>query len=555
METRANYVTIGLFVLVVIAGAFFFVYWLHASRDAGERAAIDILFPGSVTGLAVGAPVYFNGIRVGDVSKLSFAGDGSTNVMARLSVDATVPLKKDIKAELGFQGLTGIAYVSLLGGSQQAASLFAGEDGQIPLITADRSAFEDLLQGARDILEKADTTLGTIEKVVTENAPAISSTIQNVDEFSKALAANSGAVETLFKDVGRAANTIADLSDRLQTIVTQVEGLVAEVGPDKVKHVVDNLTAFSDSLGRAGAQVDAVMADVARGTEELQRFIDGLNVSLDGVNRVIGAVPAEAVKRIVENVDKLADGIAKRAPDIDAFIVSARGAAQNIDEVVAALNARRDDIDATVTNIRSLTDRLDELAVGLGPVVADAGRIIGAIDPTEIQAIVRNIETVTARIAAKGGDIDQTIDDLKAAAASARGFVDGVAAHSGDVDAVVADTRQMMERLNDASARVAGVIDKVEAMVEGDGKGLVAEATAAARAIRIVAQNFEPQSQAIASGLGRFSTSGLSDLAATIEQARQTLITIQNAVQGLERDPSRVIFGGGAQPVYKPQRR
>jgi len=555
METRANYVTIGLFVLAVIAGAFFFVYWLHASRDGGQRAALDILFPGSVTGLAVGAPVYFNGIRVGDVSRLSFAGDGSTSVMARLSVDATVPLKKDITAELGFQGLTGIAYVSLLGGSQQAASLFADTNGAVPLITADRSAFEDLLEGARDILKKADVTLGTIEKVVAENGPAISSTIQNIDQFSQALAANSDAVKTLFSDVGRAANTIADLSDRLQTIVTHVEGLVGEVGAGQVQRVVDNFVAFSDSLGRAGEQVDAVMADVATGTQNLQRFIDGLNASLDGVNRVIGAVPADAVKRIVESLDKLSGGIAARAPDIDAFILSARGAAQNINEIAAGLAERRDDIDATVTNIRSLTDRLDQLATGLSPVVADAGRIIGAVNPTEVEAIVRNIQAVTARIAAKGGDIDQVIDDARAAAASARRFADDVAAHTTDVDAVVADTRQMMERLNAASARVSGVIDKVEAMVEGDGKGLVAEATAAARAIRIVAQNFEPQSRAIATGLGRFSTSGLSDLAATIEQARQTLITIQNAVQGIERDPSRVIFGGASQPVYKPQRR
>ncbi len=554
METRANYVTIGLFVLAVIAGAFFFVYWLHSSRDAGQRVAVDILFPGSVTGLAVGGPVYFNGIRVGEVSRLSFAGDGSTNVKARLSVDANAPLKRDIHAELGFQGLTGIAYVSLLGGTQQAPSLFSG-DGEVPVITAERSAFEDLLDGARDILKKADTTLGTIEKVVTENAPAINSTIRNIDQFSQALAANSGAVQTLFTEVGRAAQTIADLSDRLPPIVDHFEGLVSEVRREDVRRIVDNAVSFADALGRASTQVDAVVADVQAGTADLRRFIEGLNGSLEGVNTLIGAIPTDAVKRIVESVDRVATGLAERTPDIDAIILSAKGAAQNIDEISAALLERRDDIDATVTNIRSLTDRIDQLAAGLAPVIADAGRIIGAFDPTEIRTIVRNIQTVTNRIAAKGGDIDQTIDNAREASASVRRFADGLAAQQPNVDATVEQARQMVERLNAASARVSGVIDEVEKLVRGDGQGFVAEATAAARAIRVVAENFEPQSRAIAQGLGRFSTTGLSDLAATIAQARQTLVTIQNAVQNIERDPSRVIFGGSGQPVYQPQRR
>ena len=553
METRANYVTIGLFVLAVLAGAFLFVYWLYAAREGGQRTPIEIVFPGSVTGLAVGAPVYFNGIRIGEVGKLAFAGQGSTSVVATSNVDPNAPLKKDVRAELGFQGLTGIAYVSLTGGSQDQPSLFT--DDARPVIQADRSAFEDLLEGARELMGKADKTLTTIEQVVSQNAPEVTKTIKNIEQFSDALAANSDAVRTLFADVGRAANVIADLSDRLQGIVGRAEEIIAEVKPGQVGTVVDNVVAFSNSLQNASKQVDAVMADIAAGSENLQKFLSGRDDSLRSVNRVIDAVPADAVKRIVESVDELTAGLAGQRETIAKFIDQATGAAGNINRISEALAARTDDIDATITNIRTFTDEIDQVTKSLGPIVADAGRILGAVSPPKVESIVQNIETVTSNLAARGGDIDKAIDDAAATAASARKFADDLAGHSGDVDAVATQARELMTTLNAASTRIAGILDKVDTLVDGDGQGFVAEATRAARAIRIIAEDFEPRANAIAVGLARFSTSGLTDLSAAISQARDTLMSIQNAVQGLERDPSRIIYGGSNQPTYKPQRR
>jgi phospholipid/cholesterol/gamma-HCH transport system substrate-binding protein len=553
METRANYVAVGVFVLMVLAGAFGFVYWLYSSRSITNRTEVDILFPGSVTGLAVGGAVYFNGIRIGEVTKLRFAGDGSTSVQATTMVDPSAPLKKDTRAELGFTGLTGIAYVSLTGGSPNSPSLF--EDEEVPLIAADRSAFEDLLKGARDILAKAETTFGEIEKLVTDNAPAVSRTLQNVDEFTSALAANSDEVRTLFTDVGEAARTIADLSNRLEGIVDHVETLVKEVDPQAVRTIVDNAVSFSEDLKGVGDDVDDVVGLVRSAATRLEEFTTGLNRSLADVDKLIAAIPAEKISTIVSNVDTIAAGFAGRMPQIEEFIDSARGATASIDAIAKRIADRGDDIDVIITNVRTATDRIDALAASLSPAVADAARILDAVDPTRVSSIVQNIDTVSANLASKGGDIDQIVADVRAAAESARKFAADVEAHSGDVDAIATEARQMVEKLNAASSRIAGLIDKVETMVEGDGKGLVAEATGAARAIRVVFESFEPSAGAIAGGFRKFSTSGLSDLTAAIQQARQTLSAIEAAVNSIERDPSRIIYGGSDQPTYQPRRR
>ena len=86
MEDRAKYILIGMFTFAVMVGAFGFVYWLHATSGAKDSASYRVIFSGSVTGLRVGAPVLFNGIRVGEVSDLQPHREPS-EVAATLAVD------------------------------------------------------------------------------------------------------------------------------------------------------------------------------------------------------------------------------------------------------------------------------------------------------------------------------------------------------------------------------------------------------------------------------------------------------------------------------------
>ena len=195
METRAPYVLIGLFVLAIIGAVFGFIYWLHNTGGLAERAYYRIRFEHSVSGMLVGAAVLFNGIRVGEVTDLKLDPANPNQVVTTIGVTAATPIRSDTKAGIEFQGLTGVAVVSLSGGNP-AASALATSSGEPPLIPADPTAWQSMTQAARTVLQRLDN-------VLSENAADFKSAISNINKFAEALARNSNKVDGIIAGLER----------------------------------------------------------------------------------------------------------------------------------------------------------------------------------------------------------------------------------------------------------------------------------------------------------------------------------------------------------------
>ena len=251
----------------------------------------------------------------------------------------------------------------------------------------------------------------------------------------------------------------------------------------------------------------------------------------------------------------MATAIGQRRDDIESFIADAKTSAENIRTVTQSVANQNGDIQAIITSTRSVTDRVDALVASLQPSVNRVDALLAAIDTAEIRTIVANVRDVTQAIAARSDDITAIIVNAKETATSARAFADRLDAQKDTIDQVASNARDITDKLNAASTRVNSIVDNVGDMVEGDGQGLIKEATEAARAIKVVAQAFESRAGTISSGLERFSTTGVDDFRGVMTQARQTLLEIERAFSNIDRDPSRVIFGGPNGPRYQPQRR
>jgi phospholipid/cholesterol/gamma-HCH transport system substrate-binding protein len=131
MATRANYVKIGLFVILGFAAALSLAVGLGATRGHHDKVPFFTYLDESVQGLDVGAPVTFRGVWIGQVGAISVAPDHRL-VAVRMDIDVNAmedldlvprgdfrsgrgipPPPSDLRAQLGSKGLTGTKFMSV----------------------------------------------------------------------------------------------------------------------------------------------------------------------------------------------------------------------------------------------------------------------------------------------------------------------------------------------------------------------------------------------------------------------------------------------------------
>ncbi len=187
METRAHFTVIGGFVLFFVVSLFTFVYWLQNSGGFNRQTAYRIQFNEPAPGLANGAPVLFNGIRVGNITALHLNKDEPQRMTATIAVDRDTPVRADTQAGITYVGLTGAPAISLKGGAA-GSPILPTPDGRLGLIVAASGTSQTLTESARN-------TLGRVDKVIDDNAVPLNQAITGIANFAGALARNSDKVD------------------------------------------------------------------------------------------------------------------------------------------------------------------------------------------------------------------------------------------------------------------------------------------------------------------------------------------------------------------------
>jgi phospholipid/cholesterol/gamma-HCH transport system substrate-binding protein len=286
METRANYTLIGLFTLAVIAGVFGFIYWFQGSAGGVDRGYYRIAFDGSVNGLRTGSSVMFNGIRVGEVTALSLDAKHSQQVLVTVAVDKSVPVYNDTDIGLEFQGLTGIASLSLKGGSGTAVA--PGTKAKPPLLEAPAGSAVDVTQSARDVMRRLD-------KLIAENQQALHAAIENINKFSAALANSTDKIDSTLANVDKFSGVLASNAERFDHIAQGLEDLTG--GKDGKGGQINETVHSVHSLVQ---NVDKRTAEITTGINRLtatgSKQIDAMSVSLQRT--------LSTADRVLNNIDK-----------------------------------------------------------------------------------------------------------------------------------------------------------------------------------------------------------------------------------------------------------
>jgi phospholipid/cholesterol/gamma-HCH transport system substrate-binding protein len=258
METRANFVLIGAFTLAVIAAAFGFVLWFQSLHTTKARSPIRIVFEGPASGLRNGGSVNFNGIRVGEV--ISVKLDNPRRVVALAMIENNAPIRKDTLVGLEFQGLTGVAAISLKGGEEAAPAVPLDEDG-IPILTADPN-------GLQDVTEAIRSTLQNVNKIVADNQESIKNSLRNLDTFSSSLARNSAKIDDVMLKVDGVMGKADDLMLGLDALAGGKDGGELFQAVKSIRELAEDFDKRSAALMTDGRRT---LSDVSRAVNNLDR--------------------------------------------------------------------------------------------------------------------------------------------------------------------------------------------------------------------------------------------------------------------------------------------
>jgi phospholipid/cholesterol/gamma-HCH transport system substrate-binding protein len=614
METRANYVLIGAFTLAAVVGAFLFVMWIAGYGSSGSHRSYQVVFSGSVSGLSNGANVSFNGIKVGEVTHLTFSRSDPHQVVADIDVNADAPIDRNTRARLETQGLTGGAVVALLGGAT-AGSPLVGQNGRPPVIYAGQSVqLQDILDSVAALSTKATSVLDDADKIIADNAPTIHSALTNVDQFSKALADNSAGVDAALKSVGELGKQIGPLAARLQTLSDDADRLVQSIDTDEVRAIVDNVQSlsakgvsvvdradklladnsdsihstlqnadvFAKALADNAPNVDTTLKNLAEISKTVQPVVAQIQSLSQNADRVVNAIDPDKVRTIVDNVESLSakgssvvDRADKLLADNSAPIHSTL---QNADVFAKALADNAPNVDVTLKNLAELSKTVQPVVAQIQGLSQDADRVVKAVDPDKVHALVNNVETFSQALSessqnfetlARNGallathlnedtskrldtalndvnDLAKAIDSQKIAGIvdSANDVVQTVHQNRGNIDSTLKNFSEMSAKLNESADKVDGVLTSAQSFLGSPGtKGAVDRISEAALSVKKLADDVDVRVKDIASGLSRFTNSGLREYEALAIEGRRAVEDIDRVVRSIGQNPSQVIFG------------
>lgn len=310
MDDKVNYAFVGAFVIALGAALTAGVLWLAAGLG-GKRQFVtyESIIGESVAGLNIDAPVKYLGVDVGKVSRIAIDPLDSSRVRLTLQIERETPVKRDTEAVLKTQGLTGIAYVELGGGSAGAPRLEPGPGGELPLIRSKASLGTRMESEIGSVLSNLNRLAGNLNAVFdADNRAALAQTLADTRMLVHTFAARrdtiSGALDDVARAAGSAASAAAQLAPTLDRIETSARAL--ERLADSARDAVAGARGTADAATRSADAATATMRQLdAETLPEAQRLLGELDQL------------AAAMRQLVEQVRRQPSALVIGAPAIN----------------------------------------------------------------------------------------------------------------------------------------------------------------------------------------------------------------------------------------------
>ncbi|TVP89605.1 MAG: MCE family protein [Pseudomonadaceae bacterium] len=283
METRAHHIVIGLFTVLGALAAIAFAIWLSNSSTQREQQYYTVIFNEAVTGLSRGSAVQYSGIRIGDISELRLDPDDPRRVLARIRVDAGVPIKVDTRAQLTFTGITGSSVIALSQGEPESPML-VGVNDEDPVIIASPSPISSLLADGEDLLTNINQLVSSARSIFSdENTDKISDTLASIEKATGSIAGQGDSMAELISELTKVTRQAGDTLSHTSELMTNANHLLNEQG----KRTLDGAEEALESIARTSKALEQMVDD---NSDALSSGLQGLAQLEPAINELRGSL-------------------------------------------------------------------------------------------------------------------------------------------------------------------------------------------------------------------------------------------------------------------------
>jgi len=298
METKANFALIGAFVIAIVMAFAGFTLWLGQSQFQRNFDVYEIVFEGPVT-LESGASVRFNGINVGEVTRVAIDRANDRMVRARVRINSDTPVRTDSVAEIALAGITGLTFVQILAGSRTAPLLERAPGEAVPVIKSVPNPLAVLFADGAKILETANSGLENVGDVLSDsNVEAFSNLLANLEAFSANVAGDEGLANEVVLTLASAraaADSITEAGDAIAELSAHTDANLAVLSGDiqallgdmqtTMARANETLDAATGTLGSADAALQGPAIDTVENINLATQDFRILLARLDGLVR------------------------------------------------------------------------------------------------------------------------------------------------------------------------------------------------------------------------------------------------------------------------------
>jgi phospholipid/cholesterol/gamma-HCH transport system substrate-binding protein len=277
METRSNQVLVGTVVLALLVGLLFFTVWI-VGLNTEKRKCYDIYFSQGVGGLNRGSNISYNGVPVGQITRISLLPNRPEFVWVRIEVDQSTPVLEGTTAQIRGVGFTGVSEIQLAGAATGARPLTRVGPQGCPIIPSSAGGLGALLNSAPELLERIQRLTERLTELLNDrNQNAISDILENVDRTTAVLAARAPEIADTLSEAQVAARNAGIAADRVARLAESTDRLVQE----DARPAAQDLRRSIASIERTTANIDTLVNDARPGVQNLTKS------TLPEVNRLV----------------------------------------------------------------------------------------------------------------------------------------------------------------------------------------------------------------------------------------------------------------------------